>query len=138
MQHLIPPQKQPYTGTDEPLRYMACLKVYANGFVTISKKLAAALGLSQGLEGVCFITSDDVCFITSDGADPHSVPAWVQPDGSYTLQKSPTAAYPQLADILTNYFGLDSNHRYLSVVTSTQTYFGDGVIGMEVRKLNKK
>lgn len=135
-----------YSGSDEPLRYMPCIKLYSNGYITISSKLAKALSMEGDIEYVRFFTHGDTepapVFITTSAEHLSLGTAWRQPDGSYIIQRDNRQPLSHsIIESMSTYFGLtmEGNDRYLSAKTSIPVSFdGETHLCIAVKRFIRK
>lgn len=130
---------------DEPLRYMACIKLHGNGFITISRKLAIALGLEGDTDYVRFFAYGDTeppTVLIARSTEHLSLgTAWRQPDGSYIIQRD--NRQPLSCSVVTSmadFFGLTmvGSDRYLSAKTTATIAADQTEWGFAVKRFVKK
>lgn len=131
--------------SDEPLRYMACIKLHGNGFITISRKLAIALALEGDTEFVRFLAYGDTepapILIARSTEHLSLGTAWRQPDGSYIIQRDNRQALPcSVVTSMADFFGLTmvGSDRYLSAKTTATIAADQTEWGFAVKRFIKK
>lgn len=132
--------------SDEPLRYMACIKLHGNGFITISRKLAAAMQLEADTDYVYFFAYGDTepptVLIARTVFEQRALGvAWRQPDGSYVIQRD--NRQPLSCSVVTSmaeFFGLTmiGSDRYLSAKTTATIAADQTELGFAVKRFIKK
>lgn len=125
---------------------MACIKLHGNGFITISRKLAIALGLEGDTDYVRFFAYGDTeppTVLIARSTEHLSLgTAWRQPDGSYIIQRDNRQPLsPAIIESMSTYFGLtmEGNDRYLSAKTSIPVSFdGETHLCIAVKRFIRK